>query len=91
MINRRNESRISVTEAGFLISQNDDKQLVPVRVSDVSFNGIGLGVEKSLVAGKTYMLKYSLLHRSFNFLVEIVWTRIKNDRTLTGCRKVSNR
>ena len=45
---KRHDKRIQITEAGFLIQKDNGQNLIPVKISDVSFNGVGLSAEKKI-------------------------------------------
>lgn len=84
---RRQDKRIPLTEAGFLINKDNGQKLIPVKISDVSFNGVGIVADSNVRTDDEYLLKYSIFHRSFSFPIKIAWMHLINSKFFLGCHK----
>jgi hypothetical protein len=86
-VEKRRDRRIPVTERGVLINRDDQNEVIPVMITDVSYKGVGVLSEKLFSAAGRYTLKYALLHRQFSWPVRIRWTKSNPDGCYAGCLK----
>ena len=87
MKNRRKFTRIPVNEQAQLISVDAKQQSYPVRLFDISAEGLGFLSDQFFSSGRSYTIQYSILNKKFSIPVSIQWTESTPEGVATGCVK----
>jgi len=84
---KRNKQRIPINETGFLTNLDKKQETIPVRVTDVSQDGVGLLASRLFNTNQKYILKYSILNKALSIPVQVEWSDFSTFGNSLGCRK----